>query len=549
MFDFLKKQDDSPPDVGKEDESEMQNVESGFDNVDSDRDASKKAISRGKKINRAFTSTPEESFTEYSPVQSMSQSPANEISNFELEKINARLEVINSFIKTFNERFSLVNQQIGEIRAMAVNNEKDISLSNLDAKKVIDVVKEVNPEKLRIDYQKIDFRVNTLLEKIEANKQFVDSIVEEFKELKRKANLFEGTDALLRLNQDVKKDLIEIQKVNNRVRMNADKSEQIFIELNKGFQENQKTNEIIATLDNSYSVLRKEFEKISMDHKQVLNLEDFNEFRKKMESKMIIVEGTFADVEKIKEENEKLSSVIERMIAIQKKNEEQIAYLSLKKGSSAGNVSEYDQKIFSMLDLVDKMSLEIENLKKHTGVKTTDFDEPIISKEFIEKARAKISLPKLEPPPEYPEVEMLPEKNLPASSNESLDDKEARTIYKRRITHLLVKGKELLEQNNHQEAIKIYEALSALYNPAEDENNLTYSRIIKFYDDILNAVNRPAIIPPVKRYHSPRETKHHKKMAKKISNHEKRHKAEKSKTEVKYSLATPSRKFKKLSDY
>ncbi len=558
MFDFLKKKDDSPPDVGKEDEAEAQTMNNSFDNTapsDSSEATPRKISPRGKKVSRPVA-VMEESDSEIPSMPSSPSAPAaypDERGSLELEKINARLEVINSFIKTFNERFSLVNQQIGEIRAMSVNNEKDISLSNIDAKKVIDVVKEVNPEKLRIDYQKLDFRVNTLLEKIEANKQFVDSVVDEFKELKRKANLFEGTDALLKLNQEVKKDLIEIQKVNNRVRMNADKSEQIFIELSKGFQENQKVNEIISTLDNSYSILRKEFEKISMDHKQVLNLDDFNDFKKKVDGKMIIYETIVPEMDKIKDENEKLSNAIERILAIEKKNEEEIAHLKLTRGGVA-NTGEYEQRIFSILDLVDKMSLEINKIKKHEGMNVPE--ESVISRN--EKTRVKVKLPDLELPEEKTQLAPLPEYETKETVSEPVreiakEEIKEKSMSKRKINNLLLEAKDLLYKGNSSAAMKIYEQISSMYLPAEDENNLMYEKIIQLYDKILKAINSPSVIPPLKRHRESQGTNNrklvHKIIKKNKKSHERKYSLAKKPEEVKYSLATPERKFKKLSDY
>jgi hypothetical protein len=275
MLKFLKKKDEnSPPDVGQEENVDYkEDTDNSSDNSDNSfyEDVSERTVSRKKRANKPSRFIPES--MPRSINQSVQQSFAEDKNNLELEKINARLEVINSMVKSFNERFSLMNQQIGEIRTMSVTNEKNLSLSNLDAKKVIELVKEVNPEKLRLDYRRADFKVSTLAEKLESNKQFIDSIMEELKDLKRRANLFEGTDALLKLNEDVKKDLIEIQKTNSRVRMNADKSEQIFIELNKGFQENEKINQIIMNLDTSYSGIKKEIEKINLDYKQILNVD------------------------------------------------------------------------------------------------------------------------------------------------------------------------------------------------------------------------------------------------------------------------------------
>ena len=184
MLNFLnKKYKNTPPDVGKEGEVEYkEDTDNSLDNPDDSSydEVPEKPVARKKGVNKNFRPLPG-----FAP-QSVQQSFSEDRSNLELEKINARLELINSMIKSFNERFSLINQQIGEIRTMSVTNEKNLSLSNLDAKKVIELVKEVDPEKLRLDYRRVDFKVSTLAEKLESNKQFVDAVMEELKDLKRK---------------------------------------------------------------------------------------------------------------------------------------------------------------------------------------------------------------------------------------------------------------------------------------------------------------------------------------------------------------------------
>ena len=462
---FLKKRkDNGPPDVGKEEEVEYK--EDSSDNsyvpiAQPYQKISDKPNFRDNEVKKNFQS--------FQQSASNMSSIFNHKGDFEIEKLNARLEVINSLITAFNERFSRVNQQIGEIRAMSIANEKNLSLSNLDAKRVVDIVKEVNPEKLRVDYQKTDIEISTLAEKIESYKQYMDSIMGELKDLKRRANLFEGTDALLKLDEDVKKDLIQIQKVNARVKMNADKSEQIFIELSKGFNENRKINETMINLDNSYSGLKKEVEKLNIDYKQILDVDDFGDFKKKIKSKLMMLENSFSEIEKIRDANDKLSKGMGKLFLMEKRNEEDIASLAMKKGNSdIQGAGDYEQKLFSLLEIIEKMTLEMSKIKEKLGIK-------IDVSGFSEETN-------------IPQTEIG--EGSPIARNES---ERWGIENERRINEMLASGKNYLANGDLNRAWEIYKDISNLYNPAEDNNRAVYSKIINFYNALADSANKPAV--------------------------------------------------------
>ena len=553
MFNFLKKKEDSPPDVGKEatdvvtevnpddvpvEDSPMEEVSpKNLDNIKKSRVNSANAI--------------------------------DETTRFEIEKINARLEAVNEFMKGFNERFSMMNQQLGEVRAMSISNEKEISKSTLEAQKAVDIVKEVKPEEIRIDYQKMDLRANSLLEKIDSNKQFMDSIMEELKELKRKAGLFEGTDSLLKLNSDVKKDLIELQKMADRVRMNADKSEQIFVELRKGFTENQKSIESIENFNIALSETKKELEKLKIDHSEVLKDTDFNNFRKLVQNKMYLLESYLSQITELKNNNERLTKFIEDILYLEKRNERDIGDIGLNVGkNSVKRVSEYDERLMSVLILMDKIASEINDIKVKVGMrKPTEKEmvivpqnnlntapknnfmnyykeEPDISQnmERISKELASegiktefkteavktpeskpeaIKIPELEKDIQNKSVseQIIPLKNasdMPVISSKVIDIQESNNVgnkqviknfsnnhfrdkkndHDQRINDLLLKGGEYLVNKDFINSIRAYKEVLKIYNPKLDKNKSIYNRMIRFYENILKLSKNFSIEPP-----------------------------------------------------
>lgn len=363
-LDFLKgNESETPPDVGKEDEYEERKRKAMGERKTSD--AEKKRDELRKKGEELINQIETGKTSEKTP------SVSNEKTRFEFEKINARIEAMNSLMKGFNERFSNVNQQIGEIRAMTLNNEKLISKTDQDALKAVDIVKEVQPDKLRLDFQRIEMRMNSLDEKLTANKQYAENLMTEFKEIKRKAGIFEGGESIMRLNEDVKKDMVELQKMGAKVRMNADKSEQIFIELKKNFAESGRLNQIIDNLDNSYSGLKKEIEKLKLDYSTIIKLQEFEGYKKQINSKISLFENLILEMDKMKSNNERIMELFEKTLFIAKKNQEDVANIAITIGDDKiKRVSDYEDELSSILKIIDSIAGQVSIIKKKIGMES-----------------------------------------------------------------------------------------------------------------------------------------------------------------------------------
>ncbi|MBS3075533.1 hypothetical protein J4429_03660 [Candidatus Pacearchaeota archaeon] len=363
-FNFLKKDaGEAPPDVGKEDEYEERKRKENKKKVS---DSEKKRDELGKKGEELISQIENKKNPAKTPAGS---SISNEKTSFEFEKINAKIEAMNSLMKGFNERFSNVNQQVGEIRAMTLNNEKAILKSNQDALKAVDIVKEVQPEKLRLDFQRLEMKINSLDERLTSNKQYAESLMEEFKEIKRKAGIFDGGVAILKLNEDVKKDLVELQKMGAKVRLNTDKSEQIFIELKKNFEEEERLNKIIDNLDNSYSGLQKEIEGLKLDYSRIVYADDFENLKRNMNSKFDFIDNAVNEFDELKDNNERMMQLAEKTILISKKNHEDIDDIAMTIGDDKiKRVSEYEDELNSILKIIDSLAGQISAIKKKIGI-------------------------------------------------------------------------------------------------------------------------------------------------------------------------------------
>jgi len=357
MFGFKKKSGDVPPDVGQEEK-----YDEAHDSEESSEDDSSESADKQPKLDGPNIAGGQ-------IVSSQSGRMNSEINNFQMEKLAARVDSVIEWIKQFYERFSYVSESIGEIRTMNMENEKKISLAMKDAEMVIDIVKEVKPERLRMDYQKFDMKIAALAEKIEANKQFMEEVMNEVNELRRKSEVFVGTEGLMKLNEDSKKDLVELQKLASKTKMQADKSKEIFMEINKGFAENQRVLSIVTALDESYSGLKAEIEKLGLEHGKIVRYSDYLDFKKSYGDKMAAFESQISQVESLKANVEELGDLVETSLSVSRRNEEDIGKIGLKIGADdVKKVEDYENQMNDVVGIVEKLTLQLAEVREHLGM-------------------------------------------------------------------------------------------------------------------------------------------------------------------------------------
>ncbi|OIO40921.1 hypothetical protein AUJ62_03900 [Candidatus Pacearchaeota archaeon CG1_02_32_21] len=361
-----KKGVDLEEDVGSEDEDETSDEtddDSGEDVTEEEAEEPEPKRKKTGKIVKPLRERAEESIPEGAVNKGFSVE--SEKNKLEFQKISARLEALNALIGGYGERISMLSQQIGEVRAMNLANEKSVGKLGAGAAKAIDIVTSLKPEKLRIEYQKADAKIQQVDEKVESNKQFMDALMKELKDVRSKIGTFIGTEELLKLNDAIKKDLVETQQMAVRAKMHSDKVEQIFAEVRSSVAESQKLDAKVRNLDANYSDVQKELERIKLDFSSIVRKQDFDSLKKEVTSKIDLINQALIYIDKIKDENMRLSRLIETTLGIVEESKNDIADISMTLGSdNLRKASEFDSKIDSVLEVLDALADKISNLEK-----------------------------------------------------------------------------------------------------------------------------------------------------------------------------------------
>ena len=205
----------------------------------------------------------------------------------ELTKIKSQLEALNEIRKANAEQFTRTSEQIGELRGALMDSNKAISVIEVASTRAIDLVNSVQPDKLMVEVRKTDGKVEALRANIEANETIMRDILRELKEMRAHMNFYKGVDQVVKMNNEIKQELIDIKKSEGVIGKHADKVETIFVEVEKKFYDFEKFNEAVKELDREFRRVSSDFDKMRVtieekaDKKEFVKLFDkFSDFEK-----------------------------------------------------------------------------------------------------------------------------------------------------------------------------------------------------------------------------------------------------------------------------
>lgn len=212
----------------------------------------------------------------------------------DLERIKAQMEELMETRNFNSDRLSGVNEKIGELRGMIVENEKKMKDVQVMATMASDLVKEVQPESLNMEVKKVDAKIEALKAKLESDETLSSNIIEELKDIRNKAMVYTGTEGVIKLNNEVKEQLINIQRLKGLIEKHSDKVESIFIEINKNFTEYKKMNQNVDVALKNLNDLQKDVTDINVKLKNMADKRD-------MDSKILEFDKEINDLKKLNE--------------------------------------------------------------------------------------------------------------------------------------------------------------------------------------------------------------------------------------------------------
>ena len=182
----------------------------------------------------------------------------------ELERLKAQFESFKEIRNAFNERFTMISEQLGEMRTMIMQKDKDISELEAKAMMVIDLVQTVQPDKFMVEIKKQDGKGEALKASIESVDAIVKRVLDELKDVRDKMAVFKGMDQVVKMNEEVKNELINIKRIEAVSMGHADKVETIFMEMQKRFKDLDMFKDSLNELSVNMKTVNSDLESIKV---------------------------------------------------------------------------------------------------------------------------------------------------------------------------------------------------------------------------------------------------------------------------------------------
>jgi len=235
----------------------------------------------------------------------LSESPDAIVQEF--RKMDEKINSIVDWIKEFYERFSPAIDGLSRMRRIVSENEESINQALKDSARAIELTSKIDLEKLRMDAKKLDMEA-------EANKQEIARLSGEIENLNERAAIFVSTEELLKLNEEVKKGLLQMKSMESEIRGRADRIERMRKESSTNISlEFRKQMEGFESLIQKTAVLTKQ-------NREAIGNFTFEDYQEKTDTILEVIEKLAGEVSIVKKELNKVKEESESQ-SLAKKNE------------------------------------------------------------------------------------------------------------------------------------------------------------------------------------------------------------------------------------
>ncbi|MCF7865838.1 hypothetical protein K9M18_00180 [Candidatus Woesearchaeota archaeon] len=240
----------------------------------------------------------------------------------EVSKLKAQMEGMGEQRKATNDRFSRISEQMGELRGMIVETNKAVTRIEAATTRAIDMVESVKPDQLMVEVRKQDSKSEALKANIESNEMMMADLMKEMKEMRKKIDFYKGVEQIAQMNDEIKKELIDMKKLESTIDRHSNKVESIFLDVEKRYTELDKFQDITKDLKKSFEKIQGDVDKLrvrienSADKKEVVKiLGKFNDFEKHTTNLLnLLDEKTKNTTEKIENDTKKMEKHIDTKI-------------------------------------------------------------------------------------------------------------------------------------------------------------------------------------------------------------------------------------------
>ena len=191
--------------------------------------------------------------------------PKNERLEAELEKLKAEISIGNELRKATTQRISGLEEQLGELRGILSEKERQIREISLKSSKASELVEQTHPEKMMLLQEKQNARIEILSGRVTSYHKISDNIIKDLKEIRQKIGLFKGVSQIIKLNEEVKDNLNLMDKTKLMMERHAEKAEKMLIKMDKKYAEFIRYKKINEDMKQEFNEMLKQLDSLGIE--------------------------------------------------------------------------------------------------------------------------------------------------------------------------------------------------------------------------------------------------------------------------------------------
>ncbi len=315
------------------------------------------------------------------------------------EKLEGKLDIISGYKEELNERLTQLSEEIGEIRSMAMESDRSFSKLETEFEKIKEVIGDVEPLKIKKDFEKKEEEIMEDRVKIEKLENLVKALEKEAENFRKIMEKIKSFDNLVDISRKINEKIDSIEDTKKYADRTSAKIESIFSEVTEKANELQDQKEKIVKLDELTSEITQMLDEISIKMKDFAQIKDFSQFqeetkeeiKKLAEDKQKIEEiGKLIQETKIDDKFEKIKELGGNLEEIEKKVKDfsfDIESKSKQLTKNTDKINELDKSVARTLQSLEKMSKNNSEVIKKLDNQMNEISEGKKKLENLEKKK------------------------------------------------------------------------------------------------------------------------------------------------------------------
>jgi DNA repair exonuclease SbcCD ATPase subunit len=181
-----------------------------------------------------------------------------------IEKVDSKLELMNNFRVTTEERMTDMSEKIGELRSSLLSLEKRFTSIETGTESVLEMVKEISPASIKKDIGRKDQEILELRAEIEKHGEMLESLRRQGKEISTILNQIGNIENILRISRTIGDKLAALDETRVYVERTSTKIEAIFSELSEKLKDVEAQKEKVKKLNELNVDMAKTLDELSI---------------------------------------------------------------------------------------------------------------------------------------------------------------------------------------------------------------------------------------------------------------------------------------------